>query len=283
MIDFYKIGYKNYIHDGTLVDKNSGTFEFEIIKTELDDIVCEKRVLIIVNGKFVADEEQSLQNALNDYELKIFIASDIVALTDNRNIIDKCDILLHQCPNNSIDSIHIKQCYSWVPELFYKYNCITCTYAKMDRIIFGGGVRDNEELIQSYLNSVPSTAFLKTDRVDNRLEYEEYIEQLSKHRYSLIVSRKQYYELNWVTARYAEALAVNTLPICDGQYDNSNHFVSIKVFNDADLKSVVDMFNNNQCYRVAMLRYMQHRLNATCDNFKKLILKLVGEENDIRG
>ena len=120
MIDFYKIGSTNYVQNGTLVDKNSGMFEFHIIKSELNDIVCEKRVLIIVNGKFTMDEEQSLQNILNEYDLKIFIASDIVALTDNRNIIDKCDILLHQCPNNSIDTIDVKQDYSWVPELFYK-------------------------------------------------------------------------------------------------------------------------------------------------------------------
>ena len=281
MIDFYKIGHDNYIHDGVLTDKNSGAFEYDIIKTELKNIECNKKVLIIVNGKFTDNDEENLENLLGKYDFKIFIASDIVALTDNKNIIDKCDVLLHQCPNNQIDGIMIKQCYSWVPELFYKYNCITCTSPKIDRLIFGGGVRDNEELITSYLNSVPSTAFLKTDKVDNRLEYDEYIEQLSKHRYSLIVSRKQYNKLNWVTARYAEALAVNTLPICDSGYDGSNHFVSIKVFDADDLRSVVQMFNDNGYYRIAMLRYMQRKLNATCENFKQLILDLVGEENDI--
>lgn len=281
MIEVYKIGHRNYLKDGVLVDKNSGAFEYRIIRDELKDIICSKKVLVIINGKFVNDEESILNERLDEYDIKIFIASDIIALTDNKNIIDKCDFLLHQCPNNPIDGITIKQCYSWVPELFYKYNIGSASCAKIDRVIFGGGVRDNEELILSYLDAVPSTAFLKTDTVDNRLDYDQYMWQLSKHRYSLIVSRKKYSELNWVTARYAEALAVNTLPICDSNYDKSNHFAAIKVFNPDDLKSVVDMFNNNQVYRISTLRYMQQRLRENCDNFKDLILELVGEENDI--
>ena len=260
MIDIYKIGHRNYIKDGVLVDKNSGAFEFRIIREELHYVNCNKQVLIIINGKFVDDEEEFVQEQLQHYDIRIFIASDIVALTDNKSIIDKCDILLHQCPNNKIDSVSIEQHYSWIPELFYKYNENTQNHAKIDRLIFGGGVRDNEKLITSYLNSVPSTAFLKTDAVDNRLNYDEYMQQLAKHKYSLIVSRKAYSELNWVTARYAEALAVNTLPICDSEYDNSNHFYSIKVYRDEDLKSVIDMLTDNGLYRLSILRHMQNNM-----------------------
>jgi hypothetical protein len=281
MITIHKIGLQHYITEEGIVDKNSGAFEYDIIRSELDDIVCEKRVLIIINGKFIKDEEKRLQCMLNDYDVKIFIASDIVALTDNISIIERCDYLLHQCPSNAIAALqNVKQHYSWVPELFYKY--IICRYkVKMQKLIFGGGVRDNEDLINSYLNAVPSTAFLKTNSSDTRLKYHEYLEQLSAHEYSLIVSRQQYSEIGWVTARYVEALAVNTIPICDGQYDKSNHFISVKVFEPNDLRSVINMFNENALYRKSILRIMQIKLNETCDNFKKLIVDLIGEENGI--
>lgn len=283
MIDFYKIGLQHYVTDEGIIDKNSGVFEYDIICSELDDVICEKRVLIIVNGKFAKGEEKQLQCMLSDYDIRIFIASDIVALTDNINIIKHCDYLLHQCPNNPVVALqNVKQCYSWVPELFYKHICVSKNKAKVQKLIFGGGVRDNEDLINSYLNAVPSTAFLKTDNSDTRLEYREYLEQLSTHEYALIVSRQQYSKIGWVTARYAEALAVDTIPICDGQYDKSNHFVSVKVFEPNDLKSVIDMFNENVSYRQSVLRIMQIKLNETCNNFKDLIIDLIGEENDIR-
>ena len=98
MIDFYKIGMDFYTSNKAVSDKNGGLFEYNVIKKELEDIVISSKMLIIVNGKFSSqDEELELFSKLKNYDIKVFIATDIIALSENINIIKSCDYLLHQC------------------------------------------------------------------------------------------------------------------------------------------------------------------------------------------
>lgn len=160
MIEVYKIGLEWY--DKT-EDKNGGLFEYRIIKQELKDILTTKAVLVIVNGKMSMNEETFLLDKMKNYDTTIFIATDIVAFDNNKNIIDASDYLLHQSPAILSQFYYKPQCYSYIPEMFYKY--IEARKIEHNgKMIFGGGLRDNEQQILDYLNAVPSTAYIKTSQ-----------------------------------------------------------------------------------------------------------------------
>lgn len=275
MIEFYKIGSQWYKDSG--VDKNSGLFEANIIQNELENIKCDKNVLIILNGKFYNnDEKVMLLHKMSVFELCIFIASDIIAFKDNIDIIKQCQYLLHQCPNGTVlqlPNVTITQRYSWVPELFYAY-CKQTETTKDNEVIFGGGVRDNTTKIFNYLNSVPSVAYLKTETTDTRLPYKEYLKELSKHRFALVVARKEYEQLHWVTARYCEAIANDVIPICDAEYDIDNHFDAIKI-NENGLYNLYQYLSNSSEICKKFLKEQHQRLSCTQNNFRNLIIDIV--------
>ena len=275
MIFIYKIG-QSWYNDH---DKNSGLFERQIIAQEVANITCTQSVLIVINGKFYNDDEKRYLSCLmNEYEIKIFIASDIVALETNRDIIDKCQYLLHQCPNNDlIQNSSIKQFYSWVPEIFYTYSCkLKPNTEKINKLIFGGGVRDNEKQILEYLKAVPSVAYLKTDSYDNRLEYFEYLEELAKYKFALIIARQAYNDIGWVTARYAEAIANNVIPICDDKYDKTNHFANVRVHDAEGLAFTYLMFSQDDDLHRKILSQEHAKLSSRQNNFRNLIIDIIG-------
>lgn len=274
MIEFYKIGKKWYEDH----DKNSGLFEANILEKELVDIHCDKKVLIILNGKFFNTEEEIfLLSYMQGFDIKIFIASDIVALDNNRSIINNCQYLLHQCPaNDMIEDDKLIQLYSWVPEVFYTYSKQLLVEEKQNKLIFGGGVRDNEHKIFEYLSSVPSVSYLKTNTYDNRLEYADYLMELAKCKYTIIIARQAYNDIGWVTARYCEAIANNTLPICDSTYDRSNHFAVVRVSSKEELKQMIKMLNQSEEFCISLLKQEHHKLASRQNNFRNLIIDIIG-------
>ena len=274
MIEFYKIGKKWYEDH----DKNSGLFEANILEKELVDIHCDKKVLIILNGKFFNTEEEIfLLSYMQGFDIKIFIASDIVALDNNRSIINNCQYLLHQCPDNDmIEDDKLIQLYSWVPEVFYTYSKQLLVEEKQNKLIFGGGVRDNEHKIFEYLSSVPSVSYLKTNTYDNRLEYADYLMELAKCKYTIIIARQAYNDIGWVTARYCEAIANNTLPICDSTYDRSNHFAVVRVSSKEELKQMIKMLNQSEEFCISLLKQEHRKLASRQNNFRNLIIDIIG-------
>lgn len=280
MIEIYKIGIKNYYVDDKVVDKNSGLFELKIIEEEVKDILTDKQVLIIVNGKFTNCEERiQLLQYMTNYDMCVFIASDIIAFDDNADIIKRCDVLLHQAPQHQFKQFKIQQCYSYLPEAFYKYTAQTNT-TKYKQLIFGGGVRDNEKKILSYLNAVWSSKYIKSTTMDNRLQYSFYLKELAKHRYSLVISRKRYAKVGWITSRYFESIANGVIPICDKSYDKSNHLSSIvKVRNAKQLKKLVN--DTNYTWRRQFLEEQYSMCEHCQDSFKITIASIC--EGEING
>jgi hypothetical protein len=267
MITVYKIGESLYNN----VDKNSGLYEYNLIKNALKGLSTNKKVLVIINGK-ITKNDYCLDSMLNKYELKIFIASDIVALTLNKHIIDKCDILLHQS-TNEIEGINIRQRYSFVPELFYNNGIIN---EQDNKLFFGGGVRDKEQRIKQYLNNCNSASLLKTDSEDNRLPYNEYIKELSKHKFALIISRKPYDELGWVTSRFVEAISNWVYPIVDEKYDKYNHYLVNKV-NINNYNKVIESLIDDELFRFNVIRSYREKFYNDSFKFKQLMEELINE------
>lgn len=272
MINVYKIGLQWY----TDTDRNGGLFEYNIIEKELSDIVTDKNVLVIVNGKLFDGEEDRLLDKMKYYDKTIFIATDIVAFDNNKRIIDASDYLFHQSPAILEQFYYKPQLYSYIPELFYKYVSAK-TIGHNGKLIFGGGVRDNEDTIMNYLKAVPSTAYLKTSTEDNRIPYKEYLEELAKHSYSLVISRKQYQEVGWITPRFVECVALDTMPICDYTYDKFNHFNHFrKVIDGVSLQQLISNWETYPSMYNLMLKYYKDTISKNADTFKNIVMNLVG-------
>lgn len=274
MIEFYKIG-KKWYEQG---DRNGGLFEANIVEKELFGIYCDKKVLVILNGKFFnIEEELFLLSYMQNFDIKIFIATDIISLNNNRSIINNCQYLLHQCPaNDMIENDKLIQLYSWVPEIFYTYTRQLLQTEKQDKLIFGGGVRDNEHKILEYLSAVPSVSYLKTNDYDNRIEYANYLIELAKYKYTIVISRRSYSDIGFITPRYCEAIANNVLPICDSTYDRSNHFAVVRVSSKEELKRMIEMLNQSEEFYKSLLTQEHHKLASRQNNFRNLIIDIIG-------
>lgn len=279
MITVYKIGKHLYEKDGQIVDKNSGYFEYKLIEAECKRVHTNKNVLVIINGLLERDEDERLLQMMQKFDKRIFIASDIISFTNNVQIINRCDYLLHQCPQRAFDNFsHLRQEYSCVPELFFSH-CMPYNAAiKDNHLVFGGGVRDNEEKIKEYLSVVPSTALLKTDAADSRLPYENYLCELGRHRYALIVSRTEYSKHGWITARFFEAIRCGCIPIVDSEYDKDNYFLCDKVSSAEEVKELINFYESHPNMRHKEIFYYTHLFRQNRDCFKQLLTRICAED-----
>lgn len=232
MAKIYKIGKGYYESNLGNKDKNSGLFETDLISKEVrnmsDDLV------IIINGAIQEKDEIEIKLLLSKHCKKIFILSDLQCLNSCLWVINRCDVLLHQVPHErfkfkTIDK-HVKQMYGYVPELFFRFS--EPSPYKHDLVLFGGNDFEREDDIKNIIfhNGKIRPYFLLLyksykDNIDNRLDYSEYIKLLSMMKYSLIIARKEYYDIGWVTSRIVEAFDNRVLPIVDYRYDKFEHFI----------------------------------------------------------
>ncbi|WP_291632233.1 hypothetical protein [Clostridium sp.] len=236
-IETKKLGINYYIHDGKAVDKNGGLYEYGLIKNALIDLEprLSNNVYILVNGLVESQEDEiEIINQKKAEGAKVFfIMTDTMALETSADIINNCDILLHQMPMNSFKQfIHIPQFYSYVPELFYKRKLEFCEKEK--KLIFGGNNNGRDGKLKKVLVGDGSEKlidlFVKSYDVDgqvisdNRLPYDEYMHQLETHEYTYVVARELYNKIGWVTPRFIEAIMNGVYPLVDSEYDKTNHF-----------------------------------------------------------
>ena len=219
MIEVYKIGLKYY--DTLKSDKNSGLFECEMIKKELRGIICQQKILVIINGLNSPEESEQVLNKMKDYDKKIFIMSDSIALETCKEIMENCDVVLHQRYKGKYEEIKTRQAYSGIPELFYKYLHIRPTLLYPNRnmwVNFGGNNLRRQDKFDVYnlKDEIYSTRIKSyTEGYDARVSHDEYITELSQSAFSLMICREEYRNIDWVTARFYESIAVGCLPFVD--------------------------------------------------------------------
>lgn len=259
MIEIYKIGLKYY---GTLKsDKNSGLFEYEIIKRELRGIICQQKILVIINGLNSPEENEQVLNMMKDYDKKIFIMSDSIALETCKEIMDNCDVVLHQRFDGNYEEIKAKQIYSGVPELFYKYICEYPIMKYQDRfecVNFGGNNLRRQDKFDAYnlSDEIYKTRIKSyTEGYDARISHDEYIAELADSKYSLMICREEYRNINWVTARFYESIAVDCLPLvdidyCKGLEDIFGKENIIRVSNIEDVKNVMQSMTKEKFFEI---------------------------------
>ena len=237
MIDVVKLGMNYYSENLERKDKNSGLFEFSLIENETKKVLCDDEKLdveVIINGAISDDEKFEFKSKDSK---KIFILSDLQCMRTCKSIIDRCDILLHQVPSdgfefNSVDK-HVEQRYGYIPELFFVERK-RAPY-KHDLVLFGGNDFERADSINKFIMSevdgelTINPYFLLLYKsyshdIDARLDYSEYIKLLSLMKYSLIIARKEYEEIGWVTSRIVEAYDNFVVPFVNKNYDKYFHF-----------------------------------------------------------
>lgn len=259
MIEVYKIGLSYY--DGLKSDKNSGLFEYEIIKKELQGLVCKQKILVIINGLNSPEENEQLLKMMKDYDKKIFIMSDSIALETCKEIMENCDVVLHQRYKGSYEEIKTRQAYSYVPELFYKYICeypIMEYQDKFECVNFGGNNLRRQDKFDAYniSDKIYSTRIKSyTEGYDARVSHDEYIAELAGSKYSLMICREEYRNINWVTARFYESIAVDCLPLvdidyCKGLEDIFGKENIIRVSNFEDVKNVMQSMTKERFFEI---------------------------------
>lgn len=258
MIEVYKVGLKYY--DTLKSDKNSGLFECEIIKRELRGIICQQKILVIINGLNSPEENEQVLNMMKDYDKKIFIMSDSIAMETCKQIMEKCDVVLHQRFEN-YEEIKTRQAYSYVPELFYKYICeypIMEYQDKFECVNFGGNNLRRQDKFDAYniSDKIYSTRIKSyTEGYDARVNHDEYIAELAGSKYSLMICREEYRNINWVTARFYESIAVDCLPLVDTDYCKGLEYIFgkeniIRVSNFEDVKNVMQSMTKERFFEI---------------------------------
>lgn len=231
-IRVYKIGYDMYRKQP---DKNGGNHEYVLILMECMKVMekIEKtNSLIIIGGFLKSEEEQHLLNIMDDYSTCIFIATDSVNFDTCGKIIKHCKWCLHQSPKNMLQiPSHVKQAYSWVPELFYNPEYMPeSPKLQHDLCLFGGATTGREDLAEVYLTTDsgfvrPGMIVITKDSMnDQRLPYDEFRKLMGLFKYSLCICREAYRDIGWVTPRFHEAIASWNYPLLDMEYDIYNHF-----------------------------------------------------------
>jgi hypothetical protein len=284
-MEIYKIG--KSLYEGT-VDKNSGMYEYNLIKTELEGHRMDlDKTLIIIGGipnqRDVCNLEL-LFGVCKGFK-KIFIATDFSVFKPCADIIDKCDLVLHQSIVN-LDFIPVKQAYGYMPELFFKED--KKPSYQMNMAIFGGNNLHREDKFEKYILNKDKKQFnekifslykfypdVATDQEleDVRLDYPSYIQLSKLFRFNLMIVRKEYRDIGWATSRYVEAISNYNLPLSDYEYDKFNHFNHmVRTYSYKDVLYYVNVIEENE--RINFIEEQRKIIKENRPKFKELILNV---------
>lgn len=287
MIHVYKMGMSYYANS---VDKNSGMTEVKIITNELNKIKIDKKVLVIING--IRDEvDNKLLQIIKEYDFSIFIMSDSIALETSLDIMNACDYVLHQAPYHTFEEIHSPQTYSYVPELFYKYCKKLRLEGKIDAIksyypgliYFGGNNKKRDDKFRAYkVNESPnmfSRYKLYETGKDTRIGHLDYLNELSRFSYSLVICREDYRKIGWITSRYFEAIALDNVPFIDYEYDIFNFVVGensiLRVNGYKSLMSAKECLSKDTLLKLHIMRELKLNADKNLEKFKELIEEII--------
>jgi len=267
----YKVGLSENVEP---LLNNSALYEYNMLKAILEPIDCSDHVCIL-NG--IGDPTE----VLNINKRKIFIATDGFCFTQNKEVIDNCDFIIHQSEKH-LDFITKPQTYNYVPFLFI--NNKPKSYIQDSKVIFGGANRGRDDKINKYiLNGTEYNpgvvAFLKMyDQkgnvlFDNRVNYEEFIKILRSYKYTICFSRKEYDEMQWTTARFFESISNYVLPFVDNTYCVYHEFNADIVTSYEELwNNILSMSEDERMEKLNGLRFI---MNKYKNAFKDTIIDII--------
>ena len=275
-MDVYKLGL-GYYKDN--VDRNSGLTEFSLISDEIAGIDSDKYV-VVLNGLASDDDKYDIEALLKSDKKIIFILSDLSCVRSCKEIIDRSELVLHQSPL-ALKEVNSRQCYGFVPELFYRMAVHDEFKYRENRVLFGGANTGREDLFAKY--QVDKSAIFESyckyydsegvPITDSRIPHTQFLKRYRANKYSLLISRSDYRAIGWVTARYFEALANGNLPIADYSYDKFGFLSQVLVNGYEELASFVKDCSDSR--RIYLLSYMREFAFSRRNSFREVILNEV--------
>lgn len=256
----YKIG-ESYLKKSG-IDKNSGIWELEKIRSIAEKYNGSKNILVCVGGLLDESTKAWLENTLarKHFDKTVYVMTDTISLK-YLGLMNKFDLVLHQS-RWPIEGITTKHMYGYMPEMFFQKQPHVAH--KSNIVLFGGNDLNREEEIKRYVfddNGLVRDGILCLlksygDGSDMRIDHDSYIKLLNSCAFNLIVSSDWIYKHGWITSRMIEALSCNSIPLvapgydCFGFYKHDKTIVydynSIRKHLNGIKNEVVDEFLENR-------------------------------------
>lgn len=219
----YKIG-ESYLKKSG-IDKNSGIWELEKIRSIAEKYTGSKNILVCVGGLLDESTKAWLENTIarKYFDKTVYVMTDTISLK-YLDLVNKFDLVLHQSIL-PIEELTTKQMYGCMPEMFFEKRQRVSN--KSNIVLFGGNDLNREEEIKRYIyddNGLIHDGILcllksYSDGSDMRIDHDSYIKLLDACAFNLIVSSDWIYKHGWITSRMIEALSCNSIPLVAPGYD----------------------------------------------------------------
>ena len=143
----YKIGEEYLKKSG--IDKNSGIWELEKIKSIADKYNGSKNILVCVGGLLDENTKTWLENTIAKkyFDKTVYVMTDTISLK-YLNLVNKFDLVLHQSVD-VIVGLNAKNMYGYMPEMFFEERP-PAAY-KSNIVLFGGNDLNRKEEIKRYI------------------------------------------------------------------------------------------------------------------------------------
>lgn len=219
----YKIG-ESYLKKSG-IDKNSGIWELEKIRSIAEKYTGSKNILVCVGGLLDESTKAWLENTLarRHFDKTVYVMTDTISLK-YLDLVNKFDLVLHQSMVE-IEGIDTDQMYGCMPEMFFEERQPVAY--KSNIVLFGGNDLNRKEEIKRYIyddNGLIHDGILcllksYSDGSDMRIDHDSYIKLLDACSFNLIVSSDWIYKHGWITSRMIEALNCYSIPLVAPGYD----------------------------------------------------------------
>ena len=219
----YKIGEEYLKKSG--IDKNSGIWELEKIRSIADKYNGSKNILVCVGGLLDENTKAWLENTIarKYFDKTVYVMTDTISLK-YLDLVNKFDLVLHQSVD-VIVGLNAKNMYGYMPEMFFEERQPVAY--KSNIVLFGGNDLNREEEIKRYVYDDKGLVhdgilcLLKSygDGSDMRIDHDSYLKLLDACSFNLIVSSDWIYKHGWVTSRMIEALSCYSIPLVAPGYD----------------------------------------------------------------
>ena len=219
----YKIGEEYLRKSG--IDKNSGIWELEKIKSIADKYNGSKNILVCVGGLLDENTKTWLENTIAKkyFDKTVYIMTDTISLK-YLDLVNKFDLVLHQSVD-VIEGLTTKNMYGYMPEMFFEERQ-PAAY-KSNIVLFGGNDLNREEEIKRYIyddyglvhDGILCLLKSYSDGSDMRIDHDSYLKLLDACYFNLIVSSDWIYKHGWITSRMIEALSCSSIPLVAPGYD----------------------------------------------------------------
>ena len=219
----YKIGEEYLKKSG--IDKNSGIWELEKIRSIADKYNGSKNILVCVGGLLDENTKAWLENTIarKYFDKTVYVMTDTISLK-YLDLVNKFDLVLHQSVDVMV-GLNAKNMYGYMPEMFFEER-MPAAY-KSNIVLFGGNDLNREEEIKRYIyddNGLIHDGILcllksYSDGSDMRIDHDSYLKLLDACSFNLIVSSDWIYKHGWITSRMIEALSCNSIPLVAPGYD----------------------------------------------------------------